>query len=88
MPPEIGRSTMSHSVLEWPDPTVVFVVQSALNRFVETACRHIPVNRATVSPDGKVSDPQFLAGAAQVWDALLSHLDGRAGLRGDVRHVA
>ena len=54
---------------------------------VETACRHIPVNRATVSPDGKVSDPQFLAGAAQVWDALLSHLDGRAGLGGGVGHV-
>ena len=54
---------------------------------VETACRHIPVNRATVSPDGKVSDPRFLAGAAGVWDALLSHLDGRAGLCGGVGHV-
>ena len=44
---------------------------------VEAACRDIPVDRATVSPDGKVSDPQFLAGAAEVWDALLSHLDER-----------
>ena len=54
---------------------------------VEAACRDIPVDRATVSPDGKVSDPRFLAGAAGVWDALLSHLDGRAGLFGGVGHV-
>jgi NAD(P)H-dependent FMN reductase len=44
---------------------------------VEAACLRIPVDRASVSPDGKVSDPQFLAGAAEVWDALLSHLDER-----------
>jgi len=54
---------------------------------VEAACRDIPVDRATVSPDGKVSDPRFLAGAAGVWDALLSHLDGRAGLCGGAGHV-
>jgi NAD(P)H-dependent FMN reductase len=56
--------------------TVLRYVGAAI---VETACRDIPVNRATVSPDGKVSDPQFLAGAARVWDALLSHLDERPG---------
>jgi hypothetical protein len=43
----------------------------------ETACRRIPVDRATVTPDGKISDPRFTAGAAQVWDALLSYLDER-----------
>ena len=44
---------------------------------VEAACRHIPVDRAAVRPDGTVSDPGFTAGAAQVWDALLDHLGGR-----------
>jgi chromate reductase, NAD(P)H dehydrogenase (quinone) len=44
---------------------------------VETACRHIPVDRATISPDGTVTDPQFIAGLAQVWDSLLSYLGER-----------
>jgi len=42
---------------------------------VEAACRRIPVDRASVGPDGKIGDPEFAAGAAQVWDALLSQLD-------------
>lgn len=41
---------------------------------VEPACRHIPVDRAAVGPDGTVTDPGFAAGAAEVWDALLNHI--------------
>jgi chromate reductase, NAD(P)H dehydrogenase (quinone) len=44
---------------------------------VEAACRRIPVDRAAVGPDGTVSDPEFTAGAAQVWDALLDYLGDR-----------
>ena len=44
---------------------------------VETACRRIPVDRATVRPDGTISDPGFTAAAAEIWDALLDYLDGR-----------
>ena len=41
---------------------------------VEAACRRIQLDRATIGPDGVVTDPGFRAGIAQVWDALLSHL--------------
>jgi NAD(P)H-dependent FMN reductase len=44
---------------------------------VEAACRRIPVDRASISPEGTVTDPQFKADIAQVWDALLDHLDLR-----------
>jgi NAD(P)H-dependent FMN reductase len=44
---------------------------------VEAACRRIPVDRAAVSRDGTISDPQFRAEAAQVWDALLDFLGDR-----------
>ncbi|HEX8007456.1 MAG TPA: NADPH-dependent FMN reductase [Trebonia sp.] len=44
---------------------------------VEAACRRIPVDRATVGPDGTVSDPRFQADIAQVWDALLGYLGQR-----------
>jgi NAD(P)H-dependent FMN reductase len=37
---------------------------------VEPACRHIPVDRSAVSPDGTISDPGFAAGLAQVWAEL------------------
>jgi chromate reductase, NAD(P)H dehydrogenase (quinone) len=37
----------------------------------------IPVDRATVGPDGTVRDPRFEAGIAQVWDALLGYLGQR-----------
>lgn len=38
---------------------------------VEAACRHIPVDRAAIEPDGTVSDPLFTAAGKDVWDALL-----------------
>lgn len=44
---------------------------------VEAACRHLPVDRATITPDGTVSDPRFTAGIAEVWDALLGYLGER-----------
>ncbi|MGE5285598.1 MAG: NADPH-dependent FMN reductase [Micromonosporaceae bacterium] len=42
---------------------------------VAPACRRIPVARAAIGPDGMVSDPRFQAGVAEVWQALLSHLN-------------
>lgn len=45
---------------------------------VEPACRHLPVDRDAVAPDGTVTDPRFEAGLAQVWDALLSHIGQEA----------
>lgn len=47
---------------------------------VEAACRDIPVDRAVIGPAGTVTDPGFAAGAAEVWNALLGHLD-QAGSR-------
>ena len=44
---------------------------------VEPACRRIPVDRATVRPDGTIGDPGFTAGAAGIWDALLDYLGDR-----------
>lgn len=41
---------------------------------VETACRRVPVDRATVGPDGTVRDPRFEADITQIWDALLGYL--------------
>ena len=40
---------------------------------VEPACRHLPVDRAAIGPDGTVSDPAFAAGMAGVWADLISH---------------
>ena len=42
---------------------------------IDPACRRIPVDRAAIGPDGTVTDPEFTAAIAQVWDAILSHLD-------------
>jgi chromate reductase, NAD(P)H dehydrogenase (quinone) len=42
---------------------------------VEQACRHVPVDRVAIGPDGTVTDAGFAADVAQVWDALVSHLD-------------
>ena len=39
--PEIGGGVVLHGALERPKATVLFVVQSALNRCVETARRKI-----------------------------------------------
>ena len=41
---------------------------------IEAACRRIPVDRATIGPDGTVTDPQLAAEGARLWDALLRHL--------------
>jgi chromate reductase, NAD(P)H dehydrogenase (quinone) len=42
---------------------------------IEPACRHIPVDRVAIAPDGTVADPRFHAEIAQVWNALLAGLD-------------
>jgi len=42
---------------------------------VGAACRRVPVDRATIGPDGTVADPRFAAEVAAVWDALIGHLD-------------
>jgi NAD(P)H-dependent FMN reductase len=41
---------------------------------VDAACRRIRLDRAAIGPDGAVTDPEFTAQIAQVWDALLNHL--------------
>jgi chromate reductase len=41
---------------------------------VESACRHIPVNRSAIGPDGTVSDPRFAAGLAEVWTEFVRHV--------------
>ena len=41
---------------------------------VDAACRRIPVDRAAIGPDGTVTDPEFAAQLAHVWNALLDHL--------------
>ena len=46
---------------------------------VDAACRRLQVDRAAIGPDGTVTDPEFTAQTAQVWDALLNHL-GRSAL--------
>jgi chromate reductase len=45
---------------------------------IETACRHIPLDRAAIGPDGMVTDPRFHTEIAGVWDALLAGLGQRA----------
>jgi chromate reductase, NAD(P)H dehydrogenase (quinone) len=40
---------------------------------VEPACRHLPVDRSAIGPDGTVSDPAFAAGMAGVWADLARH---------------
>jgi hypothetical protein len=42
---------------------------------IEPACRDIPVPRAVVTPDGRVTDPAFAKAAAEHWDAVLTHLN-------------
>jgi NAD(P)H-dependent FMN reductase len=44
---------------------------------VVTACRRLPVDRASIGPEGTVTDPQFTATIAHVWDAILGHLNAR-----------
>jgi len=45
---------------------------------VESACRRVPVDRAAIGPQGTITDPRFTAELAEVWDALLSHIDKEA----------
>ncbi len=42
---------------------------------VEAACRHVPVDRAAIEPNGTVGDSRFTAELVQVWDALLRHIE-------------
>lgn len=44
---------------------------------VEPACRHLPVDRTAIGPDGLVRDPQFRAGIAEVWQTILNELESR-----------
>jgi chromate reductase, NAD(P)H dehydrogenase (quinone) len=40
---------------------------------VENACRHIPVDRSAIGPDGTVTDPRFAAGLVGTWAELVRH---------------
>ena len=40
---------------------------------VEPACRHLPVDRAAIGPDGTVGDQAFRAAIAGVWDDIIRH---------------
>jgi hypothetical protein len=40
---------------------------------VEPACRHIPVDRSAIGPDGTVTDPGFAAAVADAWTELARH---------------
>jgi chromate reductase len=40
---------------------------------VEPACRHIPVDRSAIGPDGTVTDPRFAAELADTWTELARH---------------
>jgi chromate reductase, NAD(P)H dehydrogenase (quinone) len=42
---------------------------------IDSACHDIPVPRDAVTPDGTVSDQGFTATVADIWGAVLSHLD-------------
>jgi chromate reductase len=44
---------------------------------IEPACRHLPVDRTAIGPDGRVRDPQFEAGVAEVWQAIMNRLAPR-----------
>ena len=53
--------------------TLVSVLGYVGADIVEAACRHIPVDRAAIGPDGLVTDAGFAAGLAETWAALLRH---------------
>jgi NAD(P)H-dependent FMN reductase len=46
---------------------------------VEPACRHVPVDRSAVGPDGIITDPGFTAGLAETWTELVRHAGQPAG---------
>jgi chromate reductase, NAD(P)H dehydrogenase (quinone) len=60
--------------------TLAIVLGYAGAAIIETACLHIPVDRATIGPDGTVIDPRFHGEIAGVWEALLADLDQRAAV--------
>jgi chromate reductase, NAD(P)H dehydrogenase (quinone) len=41
---------------------------------IEPACRRLPVDRTALGPDGLIRDPQFRAGIADVWEAVMNRL--------------
>jgi chromate reductase, NAD(P)H dehydrogenase (quinone) len=43
-------------------------------QIIGEACRDIPVNRAAVSPDGLITDPEFAAAVSDLWQALIGRL--------------
>lgn len=47
---------------------------------VKPACRHIPVDRSAIGPDGTITDPRFITGMAEVWKELAHH--GEQGVSG------
>jgi chromate reductase, NAD(P)H dehydrogenase (quinone) len=40
---------------------------------IEPACRHLPLGRPAIAPDGTASDPAFRAGIGDVWTELIRH---------------
>jgi NAD(P)H-dependent FMN reductase len=38
---------------------------------VESACRHLPVDRSAIGSDGIIADPGFAAGIAEIWTSLV-----------------
>jgi NAD(P)H-dependent FMN reductase len=38
---------------------------------IESACRHIPVDRSAIGSDGIITDPGFATGIAEVWNSLV-----------------
>jgi chromate reductase, NAD(P)H dehydrogenase (quinone) len=62
--------------------TLVTVLGYVGAAIVEAACRHFPVDRTAIGPDGRVNDPRFQAAMAESWNALLSALNQRAAASG------
>jgi len=62
-----GRGSGAHSALL----TVLGYVGADI---VEAACRRVPVDRASVGPDGTVTDPGLRAAVATAWNGLLGYL--------------
>jgi len=38
---------------------------------IESACRHIPVDRSAIGTNGMIADPRFRTGMAEVWAGLI-----------------
>ena len=62
-----GRGSGAHNALL----TVLGYVGADI---VEAACRRVPVDRASVGPDGTVTDSRFRAAVTEAWNGLLSYL--------------